>query len=275
LISGRVVNDIVNIGDLGLNITMVDSVDMGYWIKYLPIDGLLGLSAAPSVEGIPNLRQQLADQLAQPIMVLNTHRNITAALEDSREADPTERNELTLGTDQVDGCSGDWSWVPMAEVGTNSQGGVNVTSISIASASEGGANSVNTNKTPNSGRSAYLTNSNDPIACSYQVEKLIANATGAKLDEDSGWYTTPCNQVSQGQNVSLNLADGGSITLTPADLHVELDDVCYLYVVGWYDENDSQYMFMDLRIGQQFANNHCVASNLAENLVGISDKVSA
>jgi hypothetical protein len=268
-VTGILVNDVVNIGDLDLNITLGDSDNLEWMISSLPIDGVLGLSASPSAAGIPNVLQQLVGQLAKPLLVLNTHRNISAALEDSHEADPTERNELTLGTDQVDGCSSDWSWNPLGDVGSDSEGGVSVTSVSGASASDGSANSVNVS------RLAFLAHQYSPICTSLQVLDLIINATGAQLNDDVNWYVTPCDQVSQGQNVNLNLANGGAITLTPADLHVKLDDVCYLYVVGWYDENSSLHSNEELLIGQQFANNHCVAYNIAENLVGVSDKVSA
>jgi hypothetical protein len=268
-VNGILVNDIVNIGGLDLNITLGDSEDLVWMIRAIPIDGVLGLSPSPSDNGMPNLLQQIVGQLAQPLLVLNTHRDIAAALMNSKEADPTEHNELTLGTDQVDGCSSDFSYVPLGAVGSDSEGGVNVTSVSVASASNGSANSVNTN------RLAFLENYYYPISCSLQVQDLIVNATGAQMDEDSGYYATPCDQVSQGQNVNLNLASGGAITLTPADLHVKVDDVCYLYVVGWYDENSSLHANEELLIGQQFANNHCVAYNIADNLVGVSDKVSA
>jgi hypothetical protein len=264
-LTGVLVNDVVNIGGLDLNLTLGDSDDLGLWIGGLPIDGVLGLSPSASLYGIPNVLQQLVGQLAQPLLVLNTHRDIGAAIEG--ETDDTERNELTIGTDQVDGCSADFMFTPLGLVGSDAEGGILVTSVS--SGPNGSVESVDV------ARSAFLTNYLSPICCSIQLEDLIINATGAQMNQDVGWYTTPCDQVSQGQNVNLNHGGAAAITLTPADLHVQVDGVCYLYVVGWYDESDSEHADEELLIGQQHANNHCVAYNIANNMVGVSDKVSA
>lgn len=265
-VSGSLVNDIVNLGDLNLNVTFGDANVYDWWVGYLPIDGVLGLSPAPSVNGIPNVLQQIAGQLAQPLVVLNTHRDFQDWADYS--ADPTEVNEITFGTDNVTGCDGNWSWTSLGDLDSESWGSINATSVAVDTAADACPSVVN------AAHPVYLLNWFLPIYSSTQVQELFVQASGAQFNASTGWYQTPCDQVSQGKNVIVNLEDGGSIALTPNDYHVEYDGVCYLFVYGFYDEHDPSYGDFGLFIGQQFANNHCIAYNIAENSVGISNSAS-
>jgi hypothetical protein len=262
-VNGSLVNDITNIGGLNLNITFGDLETYDQWFAYLPIDGVLGLSPYASQNGIPNVLTQIAGQLAQPLVVLKTHRDLQDEI--TGQDDPSEVNEITLGTADVNGCNGNWSW-HASDVGDENSGGWgtvgNITSLGVAD----GCHSV-----VNASRPIYILNWFLPIFGSYQVEQVFVQASGAQFNTSSGYFQLSCDQVTQAKNVALNSKDGSSISLTPTDYTIKYDGECYLFAMGWYDEYDSDYAGYGLTLGQQFANNHCVAYNIAENLVGISN----
>jgi hypothetical protein len=263
--AGTMVNDVVKLSDLGLNLTLVDSnaVNFGMTFDYLPIDGFFGISSTLPNDTL-NVLNQLVGQLDKPVFVLNLYRNFNKYMH--KKMDPTDVNEITIGTDQANGCSSDWQYHALGDLGSRYDGFVNVTSI-FSTAADGRSNWMSATRVVN------FANYFAPLYVSYEVEELIVNATGAQWDDDLEWWTTPCDQVASGQNVSMNVAGGGVITLTPKDLHVKYTGVCYMYVYGFYKENDAKAANYAITLAQQFGNNHCVASNFGDNTVGISNKV--
>jgi hypothetical protein len=266
--AGTLVNDMVHVSDLNLNLTLVDSnsVDLGMTFDYLPIDGFLGISSTTPGDDQSDLvvLNQLMGQLDQPLWVMNLNRDYQQAIDE--EYDTNDVNEFTLGTDKVNGCSSEWQWHACGKLGSINDGAVSITSISTTD-TDGSAKSVSAK------RQVFLRNYFLPFYCSNEVEALIVNATGATWNADKKWYVTPCDQVASGRNVSINVDGGGTINLTPQDLHVKYDGVCYLYTYGYYAETSKDHKSNAMVLGQTFINNHCVASNFGDNTVGITDKL--
>jgi len=239
-----------------------------WWTGYLPIDGALGLAPSPSANGIPNALQQLVSHLSQPLVVLNTQRDFEAAM--LNKDDPSEANSITFGTDAADGCGSTWNWVAGANVANNTRWAtLNTTSFSIEAGADGCQSVVSAS------HQLWIRNYFSRLYVSFQVQELLVQANGAVYNTTSDEYEVPCDQIAQGRNVIVGLENGGSITLTPSDVIVKIKNHCQLYVGAWYDEHDNSNNQYGMVLGQQFLNNHCVAYNIADNLVGISDKPSS
>jgi len=161
---------------------------------------------------------------------------------------------------RLHGCGQNWVW---ATLGVD--GEVNTTSVS--------AETPNGHTVVNASHPLAVVNYFTPIYCSYQVQELFVQASGAKYNDTTGWYETPCDSVSAGSNVVVGLKSGGSIAITPNDYTVQYEDECILFVYGWYDEHDSYYNRQYITLGQQFANNHCVAYDIANNALGLADNL--
>jgi len=261
-ITGLLVNDLVNVAGLSLNVTLGDVDSYDYVLTWFPIDGILGVSPAPSVNPIPSLLNQLVGQLAEPVITQNTHRDFEA-FEDQTD-DPSERNELVLGTTaNIAGCGSDFSWTAKNSADPDESNTLNVASIAIS----GNDTAINIT------RQVYFTNYFELLYVSFEVEALLVQASGAQLDKLDNWYELPCANVSSAKNVVLTEASGLPIVLQPQDYIVEYNGKCYLFAYAFYNEDDDEYADFAISLGQQYLNNHCVAYNIADQSLGISNNV--
>jgi len=266
---GSLANDIVNLGGLDLNVTFGDISEYDYYMGDLPIDGMLGIAPAPSSNGMPSVLQQIVGQLSKPLVVLNTRRNYEAYEQD--EEDPSEVNEITFGTDTVEGCGAEWSWFTTDALTNNTEwASLNTSYVHIEAGADGCEKGLAVS------HQLYIRDFFRTMYCSHQVQELLVQASGAQYDSGNWIYEVECDKVAEAKNVIVSLANGGSITLTPNDYIGQIKSKCYLNSIGFYDERDAENNdWYGLVLGQQFANNHCIAYNIAENLVGISDKTSS
>jgi hypothetical protein len=104
---------------------------------------------------------------------------------------------------------------------------------------------------------------------SYQVEELFVKASGAVFNNIIGYYTV--SDMSTATNVNISLADGNVLTLKPQDYIVTYDGVNYLFVYGYYNEDDTNFSDFPINIGQQWLNNHCISYNINMNTLSITD----
>ena len=122
---------------------------------------------------------------------------------------------------------------------------------------------------------------------------MFVDAVNATFNSSYDTYTVDCAQLTGGPNVKLNLADGSTIALKPSDYIVPYSSsysgvsacgecaqlkwlafqqtTCWLYVRGFFDENNPSYQGYSLTLGQQFLNSRCYSYNFVDNSFGLTN----
>jgi len=270
--SGLLVTDVVGIGGANVNVTLGDADEYAWFYDWFPIDGVLGLAPFKSDNHIPNVLKQIVGQLAEPVIVLNTRRDFGDWVESDEDPsdDPTEVNQLTVGTTNAPGCNAStFQWHKMANTHSNDVGSVTLHSVSVPSVQ----NDCLPSTSPNSSHPVYVTDFFYPLLTSFQVLEQLLAASGATYSDDDYAYIVP--DVSSAQNVQLNLRGETTIQLTPQDYTVQYAGTTYLWAFAYYDDNFGFYSEEPLILGQNFANNHCIGYNINDNTLGVADRSSS
>jgi hypothetical protein len=262
--NGAIVNDNINIGGLSLNANIGDLTTLKSFLMWYRFDGLLGLSPKPSNNtGLTNLLKQLSGSLAMPVLTMHVNRSSDYNWRHGRFANTTDA-EIVLGTNSLPQCDNN-NWAPIQlnpqSVDQYAPFIINATSISSKMP---GCNSFSKLNQP-----VWFVDYFYPMIVSYQVEELFVQASGAVFDQDSAWYTV--GDVSNATAVNITLNDGSVLTLNPQDYIVAYDNVNYLYVYGYYNEDDDSFSDYPIFIGQQWLNNHCISYNVNVNTLSITD----
>jgi hypothetical protein len=258
-VSGMLANDLVNLGDLNVNLTFGDADSVDWWVNFLPIDGVLGLSPQDSSNNIPNVQNQLASQMADPVMVIHMNND-------------THDSFISFGSEDVPQCQQPWAHVPNGILDGYGLSNMNVTSLSI----EGTTTSL-----AMSNRPLVVSNWLDTKFVSNQTRDLLIQASGATRNNQTRQYELPCASMAQAKNVVMTLSVGVTITLTPNDymlVRVDPNDgtsTCTLDVVGWYDENEPNYRSYELELDQRFLKTRCVSYNSQTKVLGLTPLASS
>jgi hypothetical protein len=255
--TGYLASDLFNLGGLSVNLTfgVADSIDD--WIDELPIDGVIGISSQNSDNNIPNVLNQLAPQMTDPIFVMHTSRAKNGALNND--------SFIAFGSENIPQCQQGWTHVTNITFKRDGIYGPQISSVNI----EGNTTSVATN----SSLVIYTDSGFVDKYVSYQVMDLLVQASGAIYNETISQYLVPCDKIAQAKNVVLHLTSGETITLIPSDFvymdkyDVHDETVCVFDVQGGYEK----YFELDMR----FFNTRCVSYNSKTQQLGLAAVVSA
>jgi len=262
--SGVIVNDNINIGGLSVNANIGDLTTVNSWLAWYRLDGLLGLSPKPSNNtGLTNLLKQLSGSLAMPVLTMHVNRSSEYSWWDSRYAADTDA-EIVLGTNSLPQCNNNnWTPIQLNAQSVDSYAPFVATATSVASKSTGCNSFVKLNQP------VWFVDFFASMIVSYQVEELFVQASGAVFNSTTGWYTVA--QMSNASSVNFTLADGNVLTLSPQDYIVPYQGINYLYVYGYYNEDDANYADFPIYIGQQWLNTRCISYNVNVNTLSITD----
>jgi len=262
---GVIINDNINVGGLSLNVNFGDLTTVRSALGYLSLDGLLGLSPIPSNNtGIVNLLKQISGSLAMPVLTMHLNRSYEYdGWTDGEFANDTDA-EIVLGSNSIPQCnSNNWMPIQLNPQSVDNWAPFTVNATSIASSLSG----CNTNVKLS--QPIVFADWFSWMIVSYQVEELFVKASGAVFDSDYGMYIV--SDMSNASNVNISLADGNVLTLKPQDYIMTVDGVNYLFVYGWYNEDDTHYSNRPIYIGQQWLNTHCISYNINVNTLSITD----
>jgi len=262
-VRGKLASDLVNLGDLQVNLTFGDATTLGAYVNNLGVDGFFGLSPHPSYNNVPNVLTQLVPNLEKPIIVW--HANVNSSYPYNGRA------QVAMGTDNADFCANNWQYVQLVNATSWGTLGFPLTSVSMVDGN-GCVNTVKTNHSivvePGVFEGFYV---------SRQVRELFVQASGAIYNTTASTYQVPCDQGASGRNVTLNIGDGSQqLVLTPQDYTVynSYFGICQLYVYGSYDENNHKYDSYVVYLGQQYLNKMCTSYNIQTQQMGLSDALA-
>ncbi|KAI1701513.1 eukaryotic aspartyl protease domain-containing protein [Ditylenchus destructor] len=249
-------SDQIKVDDVSANVVMGVITDkIGYYLRYYPVDGVLGLNPTAPYTNADNLVSQLVGTMDNPIM--SWWQNMSRYNEGIAQ--------LTLGGEDTDNCQSNYVYAPQQHRnGTYGDYGVHIASAQIDGVSD---NEVSLNTTtslwPDQGR----------IYCSYDFFYVLTNASNAVFNETSDEWEVDCD-LSKTKNIILNIGGSGDkadgttkqLILTGADYiyHWQYDNTCVVYAYP------SEYAQV-LELSSRFVNNHCVAYNAKEKTVGFAD----
>ncbi|KAI1695237.1 eukaryotic aspartyl protease domain-containing protein [Ditylenchus destructor] len=250
--------DVLNIGSLSATIKSFAVGDtVPYFLKYYPIDGLLGLSPIKkSYYNISVVADDLVDQLDKPLISIYTN--------STRSGNGT--GEVTLGAEDSDNCQNTWSYVPALDYFTNSTPfAVHVSSAEVTIGGQLTTFNLDTNVT-------FLPWPMFDVP--IKVKDAFVNGTGATYNNSIGEYTIDCD-TTKAPLITLNLGGAGNSTdstsrklvLSGADYirYSIREGVCYLGVNFYSTINNQWYL------GSQVLKNHCISFNYKERTVGFAD----
>jgi hypothetical protein len=262
---GVIVNDNINIGGLSLNADLGDLTTLNSWLPWYRVDGLLGLSPKPSNNtGLVNLLKQLSGSLAMPVLTMHVNRTTNYDWwTGGRYANDTDA-EIVLGTNNLPQCDNNkWTPIQLNTPSLEQYAPFVVNATAIASSKPGCNAQVKLNQP------VWFVDWFSVMVVSYQVEELFVQASNAQFNSSSGWYTVP--DMSNATSVNISLADGSMITLNPRNYIVPYKGINYLYVYGWYNEDDTNFSDYPIYIGQQWLNDHCISYNVNVNTLSVTD----
>jgi hypothetical protein len=260
-VTGNLSADIVNLGSLSVNMIFGDANAIDWWVNYMPIDGVLGLSFKNSTNGIPNVLNQLVPSMADPLVVEHFNVSMGSTMTDD------SNSFISLGSENISQC--EQEWIHPANSYYNNYalaGNMTVTNVGIAGAN---GSSMEINRQLYIGRFPLWQSMSD------QMHMLFVEASGAVYNSKTDEYEIPCDQVAQCKNVVLTLSDGEMITLTSDD-YVYRDSsksgspACMLNTLGNYAEDDDHDTLGFIFLGRQFFNGRCVSYNIATQQLGIA-----
>ncbi|KAI1698349.1 eukaryotic aspartyl protease domain-containing protein [Ditylenchus destructor] len=245
------------VDDISANVVMGVITDkLGYYLRYYPVDGVLGLNPTLPNTNADNLASQLVGTLDTPIM--SWWQNMTRYNEGNAQ--------LTLGGEDTDNCQSNYVYAPQQPSQWTSYGdyGVHIASAQIDGMPD---NEVSLNTT------SALYPDQGSLYCTYDFFYVLTNASNAVYNETSGYWEVDCD-LSKTKNIILNIGGSGDkadsttkqLILTGAD---------YIYYWPYYDTcivyaYPSEYA-QSVELSQRFMNNHCVAYNAKEKTVGFAD----
>ncbi|KAI1701001.1 eukaryotic aspartyl protease domain-containing protein [Ditylenchus destructor] len=254
------------VDDVSANVVMgVITDQIGYYLRYYPVDGVLGLNPTTPFTNADNLVSQLVGTMDTPIM--SWWQNVSQYDEGVAQ--------LTLGGEDTDNCQSNYVYVSQQQSLWTTYGDY---SVHIASAQIDGMPDyeVSLNTT------TALWPDQDRIYCSYDFFYVLTNATNSALralatnavyNETLNEWEVDCD-LSKTKNVILNIGGSGDkadgttkqLILTGAD---------YIYYHSYYNTcvvyaYPSEYAQV-VELSSRFMNNHCVAYNAKEKTVGFAD----
>jgi len=169
-----------------------------------------------------------------------------------------------LGTNSLPQCNANnWKSIQLNPQSVDQYAPFVVNATGISSSSSGCNSRIQVN------HPVWFVDGFFPLVTSYQVEELMVQASGAVFNQTSGWYTVP--QMSNSTSVNITLVDGNVLTLSPQEYVLPYNGINYLYVYGYYNEDDASYADYPIYVGQQWLNSRCISYNINVNTLSITD----
>jgi len=255
-VKGNDLNKRLKQDDNAVNLTFALIDDIGYVFQYEEIDAYLGLAPLTSENNSTNVLTQILKYLNRPVATVwsnYTQRNDEGQL------------KITLGDTDIENCMSNWMYTPV--ISTNYYFGAHVKRAEVT------VRGIRYVATVNGTLTFYPYYSN--MFVPQNVLYLFTNASRAQhiYNETSSYYTVDCNNIHKFADVTLHIGSGRystELVLTPYDYVYRVDfgnvSRCFLAVYGY--KNDTN---RDIEIGAQFLNNHCMAHDVRNKLIGFAD----
>ncbi|KAI1692724.1 eukaryotic aspartyl protease domain-containing protein [Ditylenchus destructor] len=258
--------DVVNVGEVSTAVTFGIAQNASSYLKLLPSDGILGINPMPPFNNSQNAISQLLSGLDSPVMTWwqnETYWGFNATL-------PVA--QLTLGAEDIDHCKSSYVYVPRV-TNIKSYDRFYPVHLTTAVISEGTPeDQIDTrfeiNATLNMRHNQYRIYS--PRSFFY----ALTNATNAVYNSTVWEYVVDCD-LSKHKDIVLNIGGSGftedetsrQIVLSPAEYiyYWSYYRVCYLSAFVSGGENGV------VELPQKFLNNHCLAYNAKEDMIGFSE----
>ncbi|KAI1695034.1 eukaryotic aspartyl protease domain-containing protein [Ditylenchus destructor] len=252
---GNLGQDVIYFGESSsLQIAFGVITKLSWHYENEPIDGTLGLSPQNSSNGISDVLSQIGGQLDEPTFSFWSNINIYG----------NGTGQLTIGAEDPVHCQPNWVDAPRVS-SSSSPYGVNV---QRASGNKNGQYSrVNINATFSISPNTWSPRISAPKA----IFDLLINVSNAKYNESNGFWQVDCDLSAIGSLVleigNIGGNESKELQLTAADFirYSTYYQICYADVYNFNSDNQV------IEVGENFLNNHCIAYNLRQNLVGFAD----
>ncbi|KAI1699333.1 eukaryotic aspartyl protease domain-containing protein [Ditylenchus destructor] len=252
---GQKGTDVVNVGEVSTAVTFGIAQNASSYLKLLPSDGILGINRMPPFNNSKNAISQLLSGLDSPVVTWwqnETYWGFNATL-------PVA--QLTLGAEDIDHCKSSYVYVPRV---TNIKTYDRFYPVHLTTAviSEGTPeDQIETrfeiNATLNMRHNQYRIYS--PRSFFY----ALTNATNAVYNSTVWEYVVDCD-LSKHKDIVLNIG-GSGFTEDGTSRQISYYRVCYLSAFVSGEENRV------VELPQKFLNNHCLAYNAKEDMIGFSE----
>ncbi|KAI1714680.1 eukaryotic aspartyl protease domain-containing protein [Ditylenchus destructor] len=265
--SGKNGTDVVNVGDVSTAVTFGIVQNAFYYLKYFPIDGILGINPMPPFNNSQNTISQLLSSLDSPVMTWwqnETYQGPNATFPASCQ--------LTLGAEDTDNCKSSYVYAPRVPTAKpyDRHYPIHLTSAVISDDSK---DQTETRFEINATLTMWY--NQNRIFCPQSFFYVLSNATNAVYNSTVYEYVVDCD-ISKHKDIVLNIGGSGvtedetsrQIVLSPTDYvsYYSYYDVCYLSVEASGEENDGV-----VELGQKFIYNHCLAYNSKEDKIGFAE----
>jgi hypothetical protein len=266
-IQGHIITDVLDFGggvSANARVGVADKVSKWAVLQWFDADAVIGLDSNPNDTDAHCARcgrasnitvfAQIASALDRPIITLYANRSAR------NFSDWT--GALTIGGEDTTNCAaGSYVYAPRV----NSVGELALASISFA-----------TQTIALNNASVFLDAYNpDTIRLTDSLFTLFVSSTGAIYYPRTKNYQVNCASVDSQPSFTLNLGVDGSapVTLNPRDYirYNWRDATCYLNINDYYSDIQNR---IELYLGVDFHNSHCVAENLNDHSVGLANVVA-
>jgi len=263
------------------NLTFGDATTYTAWVTQLGLAGIIGLS--PNLNtgdtNLTSIASNFGSQLAASSAVDTPVASVSFAISsvNFNTGDSVSSGQVTVGAEDGSACTtGGYTYI------TNT--GPYSTSFRVDSISGTSPSGDSLSLAINVNRSTVIWPMFVGFVGSNDFIQLLVNASGLVAQGNGYYEANSCDDVQNMGSLTLNIAGGSTLTISPADYisnNVTSDGTtkcgAYFYSLG-FDETDSsvkhQGFTMPIVLSQTWLNNHCYAHNYADGTIGVANVVT-